>query len=364
MSRLPRFDRPGAWFHVMNRGVARRVVFPDATHVRAFLARLAMAVRRGEIEVHAFCVMATHFHLLVRSPRGNLAEALRRVQNEYVRWYNRRARRDGALFRGRYRSRPVLSEHYKVVLVRYIEGNPIHARIVQRAEDWPHGSASRQARLRRPRWLATWWVDELLARLRCTDPETTYASLWGRGSRGAEQTLVEARVRRPAAVGDDLDDLVGAAPDRVQDWMERKARLADGGRARPPLVDAPTVDRILARARSAEGAWVRQPRRGPPCDLWSVAHIGLLSDLGGMTHDEIAQRLRITTTLVGRQRTRHRGLLREPLYAARLAQVGWECLAHAHPVTDLTRCLAALGPGGSGDSRAPACPARRAGKTC
>ncbi len=115
MARLPRFDRPDAWFHVMNRGIARRVAFPDMTHMRVFLACLAWAVRRGDLEIHAFCLMSTHFHLLVRSPTGHLSEALGRAINAYVRWANRRARRDGALFRGRFRSRPVLSLRYRDV---------------------------------------------------------------------------------------------------------------------------------------------------------------------------------------------------------------------------------------------------------
>jgi putative transposase len=72
MVRRPRLDAPGAWFHVVNRGIARRVVFPDTLHVRLFLALLACAVRRGEIEVHVLCIMPTHSHLLVRSPSGRL----------------------------------------------------------------------------------------------------------------------------------------------------------------------------------------------------------------------------------------------------------------------------------------------------
>ena len=63
--------------------------------MRYFLSRVARAVRRGEIEVHSFCIMATHFHLLVRSPTGRLSEAMRRIQNEYVRYFNRKRRRDG-----------------------------------------------------------------------------------------------------------------------------------------------------------------------------------------------------------------------------------------------------------------------------
>ena len=100
MPRSHRQDEPGAWFHVMNRGLARRTTFPDRPSVRMFLSRLAWASRSGRIEVHSYCVLATHYHLLARSPRGELSEALGRAQNLYVRWFNRRARRDGPLFHG------------------------------------------------------------------------------------------------------------------------------------------------------------------------------------------------------------------------------------------------------------------------
>jgi len=91
----------------MNRGIARRTVFESGADVREFLAQDARAVLAGWIEVRAYCLMATHFDLLVPSPAGALSTAMRAVQNEYVRWFNRRRRRDGALFRWRFRSKVV-----------------------------------------------------------------------------------------------------------------------------------------------------------------------------------------------------------------------------------------------------------------
>ena len=70
MARRPRLDCEGAWHHVMNRGIARRPIFEGRGDIRFFLSRVARAVRRGELEVHAYCVLPTHFHMLVRSPAG------------------------------------------------------------------------------------------------------------------------------------------------------------------------------------------------------------------------------------------------------------------------------------------------------
>ena len=70
MARRNRCDTPGSWHHVVNRGIAKRPLFEDRDDIRYFLSRLAHEVRRGRIEVHAYCILTTHYHLLVRSPRG------------------------------------------------------------------------------------------------------------------------------------------------------------------------------------------------------------------------------------------------------------------------------------------------------
>ena len=94
MPRNPRNDHEGGVFHLTNRGGAKRTTFEVDRDYRYAKSRLAYAVRRGEIEVLAFSFLMTHFHLLVRS-RGRLSEAMRRIQNEYVRYFNRARRRDG-----------------------------------------------------------------------------------------------------------------------------------------------------------------------------------------------------------------------------------------------------------------------------
>jgi REP element-mobilizing transposase RayT len=86
----------------MNRGVARRPLYEHREDMRAFLALAAQQVRARRIEIHAFSLMGTHFHLLVRSMKGVLPEALRQIQNRFSRWFNRKNKRDGPLFRGRY----------------------------------------------------------------------------------------------------------------------------------------------------------------------------------------------------------------------------------------------------------------------
>lgn len=331
MPRSPRFDQPGRWFHVVNRGIARRAVFENDNDVRHFLSRAARSVRRGELEVHAFCVMATHFHLLVRSPSAQLSEAMRRIQNEYVRYFNRTRRRDGPLFRGRFLSKPVLSVIYRRILVRYIDHNPVKARIVKRPWLYPHGSAWRFASGKVPRWLSSDWI------LGTSSPEpspgsgTDYVGIWGRSPSGAEWDLVEQRLRGRTPTEDPLDDLVGAASPRVRDWMVRKARLADGTRPGVACVPARTVQCVTDDLRHAGRRLIHRTSGGQWRDAWGIALAGLLRQLAGLKQRETAERLGVSTSMVARRLRTHERLCRTPEYATRLGRVAVLCIRAAFP---------------------------------
>lgn len=117
MSRRGRRDGPDTWHHVMNRGIARRTLFDHRRDMEVFQGQLRDAVERGELEVHSYCLMGTHDHMLVRSLEGRLATAMQRVQTESSRWFNRSRRRDGTPVRGRYRSRRIESLSYRRAVV-------------------------------------------------------------------------------------------------------------------------------------------------------------------------------------------------------------------------------------------------------
>ena len=209
MARNPRHDEPGSWHHVMNRGIARRPVFENRADVRYFLSRLARAVRRAELEVHAYCVMMTHYHLLVRSPLGQMSEGMRRVQNEFVRNFNRLRRRDGPLFRGRFRSKPVTSLVYRHTLVRYIDFNPVEAGLIRVPSEFPHGSARHYATGRGAPWLERSWVEGLLRRSSGTGVVAYAASFGERPTPGVSE-FVERRIAGGRTGRDPLDDLLTA----------------------------------------------------------------------------------------------------------------------------------------------------------
>ena len=239
MSRRKREDEPGMWHHVFNRGLAQRAVFESVQIVRFFLSRVALSVRRGEIEVHAYVLMTTHFHLLVRSLTGQLSVALKRIESDFVRWFNRIRHRDGALFRGRYGSRPVKSLGYRQLLVRYIDQNPVVAGLVPTAEDYPHGSASRFLAGSVPPWLTRSWINDDLRHWtdRGIDWNSAYRSAYsGRTLTKDELFVLERRMTaRPPMTGA-FEDLVAEAPEVVRARLARDTRNADGLKPGWPIV--------------------------------------------------------------------------------------------------------------------------------
>lgn len=116
-----------------------------------FLSLLARAVRRFGIELHAYALLTTHFHLLVRSPGDRLSRAIGWVEQRYVLRFNRRRERDGPLFRGRFVSRWIDTHRYWRVVVQYIDDNPLEAGLCATSTHYAWGSRRHYARLAGPR---------------------------------------------------------------------------------------------------------------------------------------------------------------------------------------------------------------------
>jgi len=128
MPRAERLEYENAYYHVMNRGRGRRDIYHGKPYYEAFLNCLKEAHTRFGMEVHAYCLMGNHYHLLVKTPLGNIGRCMRHVNGVYTQRYNRLKKTDGSLFRGRYKAILIERDTYLATLTRYIHRNPIETK--------------------------------------------------------------------------------------------------------------------------------------------------------------------------------------------------------------------------------------------
>lgn len=136
MSRPLRIQYPGAVYHVMNRGRARQPTFFDDTDYQSFLDTVAEAHRLWGIEVFAYGLMGNHYHLCLRTPKGNISRVMRHIDGIYTQRFNRRHKRDGTLFRGRYKAILIDADDYLAAVVRYVHLNAVEAGWVRMPEEY------------------------------------------------------------------------------------------------------------------------------------------------------------------------------------------------------------------------------------
>ena len=125
MARALRINVAGAWYHVMNRGHRGVELFLDEADRRRFLGAVGELPERFGLEVHAFVLMANHYHLLVRTSEPNLSEAIRWLNVIYAVKFNWAHRWRGTVFQGRFKSVLIQQESKAQEVARYIHLNPV-----------------------------------------------------------------------------------------------------------------------------------------------------------------------------------------------------------------------------------------------
>jgi len=178
----------------MNRGACRQNTFRDPDDRNMFLEILARSVSATGVEIHAYCLMGNHFHLLVRTPRPRLDNLMQRLGSRYTREFNIRHGRDGALFRGRYRAALIESEHYLLGVSRYIHRNPLEIGVDHPADYLWSSYPSFVGIRRAPGWLSTASTIELAGSV------ADYRALVESPLTSAVDTLYQQR-RPPTSIG-------------------------------------------------------------------------------------------------------------------------------------------------------------------
>jgi REP element-mobilizing transposase RayT len=161
MARPLRIEFSGALYHVTSRGDRREPIFEDDEDRQRFLLVLAEVVDRFNWLCHAYCLMTNHYHLVIETPDGNLSKGMRHLNGVYTQASNRRHKRTGHLFQGRFKGILVDKESYLLEVARYVVLNPVRAGMVKEPQAWEWSSfRAMVGDIPSPGWLAT---DGLLA---------------------------------------------------------------------------------------------------------------------------------------------------------------------------------------------------------
>lgn len=149
----------GALYHVTSRGDRQEDIYQDNTDREQFLSVLGDVCERFNWVVHAYCLMSNHYHLLIETPDSNLSKGMRQLNGVYTQRFNRRHKRVGHVFQGRYKAIIVQKDSYLLELARYIVLNPVRARMVRSAREWPWSSyRATTMQVKKPEWLTTEWI--------------------------------------------------------------------------------------------------------------------------------------------------------------------------------------------------------------
>lgn len=160
MARQLRIQYEGAIYHLMNRGDRREEIFRDDVDRKRFLEALEGVCQKTGWQVHAYCLMSNHFHLVVETPRANLVEGMKWLLGTYTMRFNRRHKLSGHLFAGRYKSLLIdgATPGYLRTVCDYVHLNPVRARLVERRERlqkyrWSSYPSYLRSREKRESWL-------------------------------------------------------------------------------------------------------------------------------------------------------------------------------------------------------------------
>jgi putative transposase len=241
---MPRHARailPEVAVHIIQRGNNRSACFHRESDYLVYLDHLSELSRRHDCEIHAYCLMTNHVHLLA-TPRAANACALlmKNLGQRYVQYVNRSRERTGTLWEGRFRSCIVQSDRYVLACHRYIELNPVRTGMVLRAGDYRWSSHLANAGAVRETWLAP--HPEYLALGNGDARCAAYRALVASGLEAAQLAEIRSATNSGGALGDAaFRSLAARALGR---------RLTPGRAGRPPK-RKPGTDRGSSHSESA-----------------------------------------------------------------------------------------------------------------
>ena len=175
MARPKRILYHGAIYHVMARANGHRRLFVDDVDRVRFFELLGEAQQRYALRWRSFALMTSHYHAKVQTPAANLSEAMRYINSQYARGWNRRRRTRGHVFGDRFVSKPIEDDRYAWTALKYIAWNPVASGYVEHPDDWVWSSHRATAGLAAPpEFLDLDWLRGFFGRPTLAEAQVAY----------------------------------------------------------------------------------------------------------------------------------------------------------------------------------------------
>ena len=309
MARKPRLHYLDAFYHVILRGNGGDDIFYSKADRSRFYLLLQEGVERYGHRIHAFCLMTNHVHLVIQVGEVPLSRIIQNVSFRYTRYLNRRRKRIGHLFQGRYKALLIDADSYLLELARYIHNNPIRAGLAKTPADYLWSSHRAYVGRESISWLTTDWVLSQFGK-REKKARQKFDDFCNKGKGEERRKEFHSGTFEGRILGDDRfsENVLAMAEEKyavVQDVKE-------------------IVDVVCKAYRINEQAIVAQGKQQPGAEARAVASYLvqdaeglLLTDLGSYLHRDIA----ILSRAAGRLRDR---LSANPGLAEKLAEIKGE----------------------------------------
>ncbi len=159
MSRPLRIEYAGALYHITARGNDGRPIYKQEDDYQKFLETLSELPQRYHAIIHGYVLMGNHYHLLIETPKGNITRVMHFLNATYTGYFNKKYKRVGHLFQGRYKGVLIEKESYLVSVSRYIHLNPKRAGLVKRPEEYSWSSYPDYiGKGKKKTWLTCEWI--------------------------------------------------------------------------------------------------------------------------------------------------------------------------------------------------------------
>jgi REP element-mobilizing transposase RayT len=314
MPRKLRLQYEGAIYHLMDRGDRKELVFLDDKDRQMFLATLAETCEKTAWQVHAYCLMPNHFHLVAETPRANLVGGMHWLLSTYTIRFNHRHRYAGHVFSGRYKSLLVdgSGNGYLKTVCDYVHLNPARAGLIGKEQPlethtWSSYPFYLAPPNRRPAWLR---VDRLFGEYRLPQDRRAGRERFARemeSRRHAEEAASYGHIRQGWFLGSD------SLRQKLLAQMEGASGMSHCAEVRRETDEAKAV-RLLAAALKESGWTESELTRRRKTDPGKA---------------QLAKRLRRETTMTW------------PWIAARLRMGTWRTARNAVAALDRTPATAA-----------------------